>query len=295
MELLHLKYFAKIAEYENMTRAAGELHIAQSALSRVLSGLEKEFGVKLFQRDGRHLRLNENGRILLHCSRDVFQRLDDMHKELSDANDMNHGQTITIVVRVASKFLPAIISGFSQQHENVRIVIIQNADYGNGEKRHWDLLLDAARQKEEDDDTVCVLREEIRLALPKNHPLASRPSIALHEVAEESFLGMQKGSSMNEIATYYCQQAGFTPNVILESDNPATMRGLMRLGLGIAFNPIVTWKEVSEGEICLVPISGVDCCRYIHLKLHPGVYHSRAVMAFRAYLIDFFAHLPKLD
>lgn len=96
---------------------------------------------------------------------------------------------------------------------------------------------------------------------------------------------------MNEIATAYCREAGFSPNIILESDNPSTMRGLMRLGLGIAFNPLVTWKEVSEEEFCLIPIEGIDCCRYIHLTLRPASYHAEVVLAFRDYLIEFFAQL----
>lgn len=291
MELLHLKYFCKIAEHENVTKAAQELHVAQPALSRVLRGLEDELGVQLFHRAGRHLSLNENGDILLRCAQDIFSRMASMQKELHDRGGAMWEETITIVVRVASRLLPDIISGFRHRYPQVRIIIIQNELQDWRQECVWDLCIDASREKRQDVHTTCLLREEICLAMPKNHPLAKRKRIRLQEVAGESFLGMQKGSSMNEIATAYCREAGFSPNIILESDNPSTMRGLMRLGLGIAFNPLVTWKEVSEEEFCLIPIEGIDCCRYIHLTLRPASYHAEVVLAFRDYLIEFFAQL----
>lgn len=290
MDLGYLRYFCTIAEYENVTKAARELHIAQPALSRILHSLEQELGVPLFDRNGRHIRLNENGQILASCARDVFLRIEAMKEELREKSGMAQQEKVTIIVRVASKFLPGIISGFRQQYPNVHIIIIQNETEDAG-AADWDLKLDASRDKQEDENTVCLLKEKICLAMPKNHPLAKHENVHLAEVSKESFLGMQKGSSMNAIATAYCREAGFTPNIILETDNPSTLRGLMRLGLGIAFNPVITWKEVSEDEFQLVPIAGIDCCRYIHLSLNPQRYPSRVVLAFRRFLIQFFSGL----
>ena len=65
MELQHLRYFRDIARLESISRAAELNHIAQPAMSRVVSLLEKEFGVALFDRVGRNIRLNTCGRILL--------------------------------------------------------------------------------------------------------------------------------------------------------------------------------------------------------------------------------------
>lgn len=291
MELIHLQYFQKLAEYEHVTRAAESLCIAQSSLSRVLRGLEAELGVALFDRAGKNIILNENGRLVLNYTNHIMGRLADMRKELNDRNFLSAEETIIILVRVASKFLPQIISGFRERHPKINFVIIQNETAQQQSRPHWNLCLDATIEPAENDEyTSCVLEEEVCLAMPKGHPLAQREFIRLEEVAGESFIGLQKGSSMNEIAEKYCHKAGFSPNIILESDNPATLRGLMHIGLGIAFNPVVTWKEVSDEDICLVSIEG-GCSRYINVSLCRGSYHSRAVLAFRSYLIDFFAEL----
>lgn len=293
VELLHLKYFQKLAEYEHVTRAAESLCIAQSSLSRTLRGLEGELGVTLFDRQGKNISLNDNGRLVLKYANSILGQLEDMKRELKDKNSLTGKETIVLLVRVASKFLPEIISGFRREHPQVSFVIIQNESALQQGKKHWNLCLDATIEPVTEDENIsCVLKEEVCLAMPKGHHLAAREAVALEEVAQESFIGLQKGSSMNDIAESYCRKAGFQPNIILESDNPATLRGLMRVGLGIAFNPVVTWKEMSDEDIRLVAIKG-GCCRYINVELCRWTYPSRTVLAFRKYLVGFFHALGK--
>ena len=63
MELLQFRYFLEAARYENLTRAADELHIAQPALSQSIMRLENELGVKLFDRRNHHVYLNDQGKL----------------------------------------------------------------------------------------------------------------------------------------------------------------------------------------------------------------------------------------
>ena len=73
MNLTNLSYFLKVAEKEHITQAAEELHITQPALSRAISNLEQELGVKLFEREGKNISLNENGIILQSAAKRIFQ------------------------------------------------------------------------------------------------------------------------------------------------------------------------------------------------------------------------------
>lgn len=65
MDLLQLRYFLMVARMEHITKAANALHMTQPSLSKAISRLEKEVGAPLFDRHGRQIRLNENGRIFL--------------------------------------------------------------------------------------------------------------------------------------------------------------------------------------------------------------------------------------
>src|ERR1700722_18678390 len=77
MELRHLRYFAVVAEEQNITRAASRLHVSQPPLSRQIRDLEDELGVALFHHGAKAVRLTEVGRVFLIEARAVLQRADE--------------------------------------------------------------------------------------------------------------------------------------------------------------------------------------------------------------------------
>lgn len=289
MELNHLLYFKKIAELNHMTMASESLHVAQPALSRTISILEKELEVKLFDRVGKNIVLNENGRILLKYTDRILTSLEDAKKELSDINK-KAVNTVTISMRAASKLLPSILFDFKKKHPFIKFAIVQHKELVNN-KINCDLMIDSTKDKIISKNVTPVLEEEILLAVPNDHPLAGRKKICIEEVALESFISLQKGSSLNDITMSFCRSAGFEPNVILESDDPATIRGLISAGLGVAFLPSITWQGVADSNIKLLSISNMDCKRYINIYLNEERYHSEAVKLFYDYVVDFFREL----
>src|SRR2546423_9775763 len=74
MELRHLRYFVRVAEEENVSRAALKLHVSQPALSRQIRDLEEELGFLLLERSARSVRLTEAGRAFLTDARAELQR-----------------------------------------------------------------------------------------------------------------------------------------------------------------------------------------------------------------------------
>ena len=74
MELRHLRYFVAVAEAENVSRAALNLHVSQPALSRQIRDLEEELSLSLLERTAKSVQLTETGRVFLVESRAVLQR-----------------------------------------------------------------------------------------------------------------------------------------------------------------------------------------------------------------------------
>lgn len=79
VELHQMRYFQCVARYESVSKAADELHVSQSALSKSISKLENELGVKLFDRRGKRISINENG---LRFQQDVVRILDDIDSSI---------------------------------------------------------------------------------------------------------------------------------------------------------------------------------------------------------------------
>ena len=75
----HLRYFWFVAHEGNLTRAAGELNISQSALSSQIKTLEEQLGHDLFDRLGRRLVLTETGRMVLDYADSIFKTGDGLH------------------------------------------------------------------------------------------------------------------------------------------------------------------------------------------------------------------------
>ena len=99
MELHQLNCFLEVAKLEHITQAAEQLHITQPALSKVIARLEEDLGVKLFDREGKNIRLNEYGTVVMNYARRVFNSLGDMQAELEEMSAGAAG-----MLRIGSSF-----------------------------------------------------------------------------------------------------------------------------------------------------------------------------------------------
>ena len=123
MELLQLKYFQVVARLENVTHAAEELHISQPALSKTIARLEKSVGVPLFERRGRHLRLNKFGKTFLQRTERIFSELKDGLRELADLANLKSG-SLTIGT-TSSRLLQNLLKKYLQQYPHVNFQLLQ--------------------------------------------------------------------------------------------------------------------------------------------------------------------------
>lgn len=289
MEITHLRYFKRTAELEHITKAAQELHVAQPSLSRTIGMLEEELGVKLFNRRGKSIELNEYGIIMLNHTNRILKELEAIKREIDDARD-NSTMNVTFSMDAASTLIPRLVRGFKEEHSDIRLHILQENLVGDREQG-CDLTLFADSQPVSGPFCTTLIEEEIRLALPITNPLTHFDTLTLDQVSHEEFICLQKGKNLRSITDAYCKMAGFDPNVVLESDSPETVRELVRAGIGISFIPMQTWQDMEDPHIALVPIASPQCRRYINLSWREGSYLSPAAILFRDYLIKHFGEL----
>ncbi|MBO1511528.1 LysR family transcriptional regulator [Metabacillus bambusae] len=114
VDIQQLRHFKVIAELEHMTRASERLLVAQPALSKTIRLLEEEFQVKLFDRLGKNIHLNENGRILLKYTNQIMDNLDDAKKEILEYNNQQNN-VVTITMQAASKLNTYPVVGYNSE------------------------------------------------------------------------------------------------------------------------------------------------------------------------------------
>ncbi|SCZ81065.1 LysR family transcriptional regulator [Acidaminobacter hydrogenoformans] len=293
MELLQLRYFKLIAEEENMTKVAEKLHISQSALSKTIRTLEADLGYKLFDRVGRNIILNENGKIFLKYVKRNFQSLEDAQKELHDFNTIVQNE-ITLCVQAGLSMLPDIISGFNRKHPDIKFNITQKQLLNDLTISKYDFIIAVADIDEiPGKNTITLLEEELQLACALTHPLAARKSVDLSEVAVEPFISLPSYTKLRHTTDYYCQQAGFKPSILLECYDSNTILELVKNGMGICFLPKYTWKQINYEGIAIVNISEPKCSRRIILTWDADHYITKSAECFRDYIVDFFNHVSQ--
>jgi LysR family transcriptional activator of glutamate synthase operon len=288
MELQQLIYFRHVAHSENITRSAGELHISQPALSKMISNLEKDLGTSLFDRKGKHIELNTKGMMFLKRVESVLDELDEARNELQSEDGEVKG-TIRFCFDVASSIIPNLIRQFRHLYPEVTFQLYQH--YQTPASSRFDLYVTSLPAGLDGTEKIELLNEEIFIAIPEENPLSSQPSIRLEQIANEGIISLKRGNSLREMTDAFCKVAGFIPRITFESDDPATVRGLIRAGQGIAFVPSITWRGTTDESTRLLKIEHPSCYRSIELHWKKGHHLSQAVRTFRQFLIDYFARL----
>lgn len=265
MDIQKLKYFHTTAQLEHITRSSEVLHISQPSLTQAIHSLEGEFGVPLFQRQGRKVVLTEYGAYLKQRLDTLLPEFDHLAVEMDEMK-----QSVTKKVRLnilaASSFVINSIMEYKKKNPEAIFDFEQN-----GVKYTCDILITTNGIKNGTEKKYlhrCVKKENIYLAVPKESRYAEMPFVELQEVKDESFIMISNTRLFGAICNRYCSIAGFCPKVIFESDSFIAVQNIISMGAGIAFWPAYSWGKPHNKNLRLVPISEPVCQRDLIIELH---------------------------
>lgn len=124
MHVEDLRWFVVLAESENLTAAAGTLGTSQPTLSRALRRVEDAFGVQLFEREHRGLKLNPYGRIALEAARAGTATLDAASQRIDALRDPDSGTVrLAFLYSVATGVVPDLLKAFRSVAPSVRFAL----------------------------------------------------------------------------------------------------------------------------------------------------------------------------
>ncbi|HET8853062.1 MAG TPA: LysR family transcriptional regulator substrate-binding protein [Ktedonobacteraceae bacterium] len=134
------------------------------------------------------------------------------------------------------------------------------------------------------------LGEEIR---SPRHRLAGQETIPLREVAHEAVVIEKVGSGLRDLVDTFCQQAGFTPRIVYEIDEPAALYEFVKAYLGVAFVPALMKKQIREQALLSLRLTNPICQRTFGIAWHEEHYLSEAARTFHQFIMDHFADLEQ--
>ncbi|MEO0534621.1 MAG: LysR substrate-binding domain-containing protein [Cyanobacteria bacterium P01_A01_bin.123] len=242
MELRHLRYFIAVAEELHFGRAAQRLHIAQQPLSRQIRNLEDELATLLFHRTKRTVRLTEAGQAFLY---EAQKTLAQAEHAIAIAQRIGRGEAGHLQVGftgpILNSVLPMVVRQFKQRFPDIHLTLkrLQTNEQVkallDGEL-HVGLLHPPIETPLLLQDVI--YREPLIAALPDSHPLAidAPHPISVKNLANEPFIlfPRQVGPILYDAIISFCQQAGFSPNVIQEAFPQQTILGLVAGSLGVS-------------------------------------------------------------
>lgn len=262
IELKRLNAFVTVVEAGSITRAAELLFIQQPPLTRLLQGLEQDFGVPLLQRLPRGVIPTEAGEVLLQEARAVLARAEQLNAAMRRAAQGEQGRIRIGFTSSAAlhTFVPALLRRYREIYPSVST---QLEESGSGELLEAVVAgqLDVAfvRMPVKDMPELKmekVLEEPMWVAVPAGHRLAARVSgepLKLEELSNEPFVLYRRraGQGLYDAILAAYVRAGFSPHIVQEAPRLTSCLSLVGAGLGISIVPASMTRLGGDGVVFL--------------------------------------------
>lgn len=261
MQLRHLKTFMAVASTLSITRAAEQVHLAQSSVTEQIQALEADLGTALFDRSRRRLQLTEAGQRLLEYAGDLLALADEARAAVADATNLSTGMlTIGALETLCANWLPPLLTSYQAGHPAVRL---QVKAAGSGALRSgvrggvMDVCFAfGAGPFEPDLQHETVAEEDLVVIAPPGHRLAGREMIQAEDLADEPFLVTETGCIYRQMfESAFPAGRTIRPRIAGEFSSIAATRRMVESGLGCALVPRLVASE-ADGSLAASPWGG---------------------------------------
>lgn len=285
MNLSRLLTFHEAAETLNFSVAAQKLSITQPAVSAQIHNLEKDLGVKLFNRVGKNISLTEAGEVLRGYSRRIFRLLEEAGAVMDDLRLVRRGTLkIGTTTTYAGHIMPPLLSRFKAEFPMVKVVLHEGSSLDIAKrvaKLELEVAVVAYSGTLKNVQFELLRQEELVLVLPPGHALAARQSIPAKSLAREKFILREKGSSTRLITRDLFRRHRINPPVVFETSNVDFIKEQVAHGMGLSFlTRSAVADELASGRMATVRLKEENLKLEIYSAIRAGHELSRPARAF---------------
>ncbi len=230
--------FSRVVKLKSFSKAADALFMTQPGVSNHVAQLEAQVGFNLLKRERGKFELTREGKVVYRYA----QRIEKVARELEDALRILHGEMrpelrIGTVPTYSRIMMPYVLGSFQRVHPEVKIKLDVGSSYEMEKSLMMgqnDIIIVASLHGSKKMQGFPVLREELVLIAPNNHPLARKKAVSLVDVKDYPLILREEGSATREVVLAAFSAAHITPSVLIEAKSTDFIKEWVSQGRGIS-------------------------------------------------------------
>lgn len=284
MNYKYLAYFLEVARQESFTKAAAELFVCQSSLSKAIKSLEQDLDTVLVDRSTREFKLTSHGHTLYEQGRHFLQTIHEEEKKIMDSLKGNQDEMrIGIPPVILTAYFPSIIHEFRKLNPLSNIYVTELG--ANTIKKQVDsgaidlgvIIMPFAYQGYK----VYPIASSINtLLVHKSHPLAERKEVAFRELAYEDFLILDNTYMLHDRIISNCRNSGFEPKITCQSSQWDFLAEMVSLNQGITILPLPIVMRFTSQNVKRLKLIEPEFPWDISVIIKKGKYISNIMTSF---------------
>lgn len=280
MTIRHLEIFIAVAEAGKMNLAAQQLHLSQPTVSQAIQEIESQYRILLFERLSKKLFITDAGRELLDYARHIVSLFNKMEVKLQ-----GHAVSMTLqvgaTVTVGTCVFNTAIETFERQNPEIRIhVTVDNTRMIEDMilKSQLDLAVVEGTISSPDIHVLPIIDDELVLVCGASHSFYGRSEIDFSELEGMPFVLRESGSGTRALFEDKLHEHQVTIYEKWVCNNSEAIKNAVMEGQGLTvISRSLVDRELSEGSLCLVPISRIQMKRHFSLVYHKNKFLSAPI------------------
>lgn len=249
MELLQLRYFKDAAELQNFSKVAEKNMVPQPSISKTIKKLENELGCNLFDRNGKKISLNSNGKYFYQHIYPALANIDEAVDHFLAPTNSN----ICLYVQAGSRYVSMLTADFLMGTKDIFVSTITQLSQQNHNQYDFTFMQLADDMSEFNYEKL--IEEDIALVVSKDHKLCNCKEISIKNLKDYAFVGYYSTMNLRTLTDKYCKEVGgFIPNVIFETADNQSLRYMISKNKGIALVTNSIHSTYPSDKFTIIPL-----------------------------------------
>ena len=287
MKLQQLRYVWEIANHDlNVSATAESLYTSQPGISKQIRMLEDELGVQVFARSGKRLtHVTAAGEVIIEKAREVLYEVENIKRVAEEYSNERRGSLSIATTHTQARYaLPSVIEAFRAEYPEVALHMNQGAPEQIARlAENGEVEFAIATEGLEHFNNLIMMpcyRWTRTVVVPNGHPLASKSTITLRDVADQPLVTYVFGFTGHSRLDEAFLAAGYKPNIVFTATDTDVIKTYVRLGLGIGIIATMAYDPDEDSDLTAIDASHLFRPSVTYIGCRKGTFMRRFMLDF---------------